>query len=191
NLLSLVIDKKGKPTIDLPKPIQRDLTNFEGNAQAIRLVHTLLELNLTYSQVSGVFKYTRRGDQPSPKTQSNPELHDYDYLMKKVGYYLSEHRYIESLKTVLSMDSHCRSPFSYIMEAADDISYGIADIEDAVEKGILTVEQLKDALDDEYQSLVKKYALQSNDEMKRIVDVASESASKADNCANSHFFITL
>ncbi|TOP04267.1 dGTPase, partial [Vibrio parahaemolyticus] len=99
NLLSLVIDKKGKPTIDLPKPIQRDLTNFEGNAQAIRLVHTLLELNLTYSQVSGVFKYTRRGDQPSPKTQSNPELHDYDYLMKKVGYYLSEHRYIESLKT--------------------------------------------------------------------------------------------
>ncbi|MDN4732460.1 hypothetical protein QYZ42_03380 [Vibrio parahaemolyticus] len=27
--------------------------------------------------------------------------------------------------------------------------------------------------------------------MKRIVDVASESASKADNCANSHFFITL
>ncbi|MBF4264922.1 dGTPase, partial [Vibrio anguillarum] len=99
--------------------------------------------------------------------------------------------YIESLKTVLSMDSHCRSPFSYIMEAADDISYGIADIEDSVEKGILTVEQLIDALDYEYQSLVEKYGLQNDDEMKRIVSVASESASKADNCANSHFFITL
>lgn len=191
NLLSLVMDKNGEPTIDLPKPIQQDLTNFEGNAQAIRLVHTLLELNLTYSQVSGVFKYTRRGDQPSPKTKSNSELHDYDYLMKKVGYYLSEHRYIESLKTVLSMDSHCRSPFSYIMEAADDISYGIADIEDAVEKGILTVDQLKEVLNDEYQSIVKEYDLQNSEEMKKIVDVASESASKSDNCANSHFFITL
>lgn len=192
NLLSLVMNTKGEPRIDLPEPIQQDLTNFEGNAQAIRLVHTLLGLNLTYSQVSGVFKYTRRGDQAPPKEQpDNVQLKSFDYLMKKVGYYLSEHRYIESLKSVLSMEPHCRSPFSYIMEAADDISYGIADIEDAVEKGILTVEQLIDALDDEYQSLVKKYGLQSNDEMKRIVNVASESASKADNCANSHFFITL
>lgn len=191
NLSSLMKDDKGNTRVNLPAPIQQDIANFEGNAQAIRLVHTILGLNLTYSQVSGVFKYTRRGDQPSPKMQNNPQLKDYDYLMKKVGYYLSEHRYIESLKTVLSMDSHCRSPFSYIMEAADDISYGIADIEDAVEKGILTIEQLIDALDDEYQSLVEKYGLQNNDEMKKIVNVASESASKADNCANSHFFITL
>nr|AHL64229.1 deoxyguanosinetriphosphate triphosphohydrolase [Photobacterium damselae subsp. damselae] len=191
NLFSLMKDEKGNSRVNLPEPIQQDIVNFEGNAQAIRLVHTILGLNLTYSQVSGVFKYTRRGDQPSPKTQSNPELKDYDYLMKKVGYYLSEYRYIESLKTVLSMEAHCRSPFSYIMEAADDISYGIADIEDAVEKGILTVEQLIDALDDEYQSLVKEYRLQANDEMKKIVNIACESASKADNCANSHFFITL
>ncbi|WP_198554776.1 hypothetical protein [Shewanella sp. Actino-trap-3] len=28
--------------------------------------------------------------------------------------------------------------FSYIMEAADDISYGIADLEDAVEKGFVS-----------------------------------------------------
>ncbi|WP_234911907.1 dGTP triphosphohydrolase, partial [Vibrio anguillarum] len=115
NLSSLMKDEKGNSRVNLPKPIQQDIVNFEGNAQAIRLVHTILGLNLTYSQVSGVFKYTRRGDQPSPKTQNNPLLKDYDYLMKKVGYYLSEHRYIESLKTVLSMDSHCRSPFSYIM----------------------------------------------------------------------------
>ncbi len=39
-----------------------------------------------------------------------------------------------------------RSPFSCIMEAADDISYGIADIEYAVEKGILDVDKLKKVL---------------------------------------------
>lgn len=191
NLVSLIKDNNGEPRIDLPIPIQQDIVNFEGNAQAIRLVHTLLGLNLTYSQVSGIFKYTRRGDQLPPKDNHEPQMKNCDYLMKKVGYYLSEHRYIESLKSVLSMESSCRSPFSYIMEAADDISYGIADIEDAVEKGILTIEQLKTALDDEFQLLVKKYKLTNKYEMQGIVNAAYESASKAENCADSQFFITL
>lgn len=192
NLSSLILDDESKPRIDLPIPLHQDLINFEGNAQAIRLVHTLLGLNLTYSQVSGVFKYTRRGDQIPPKNQSeNEQQKDYDYLMKKVGYYLSEHRYVESLKTVLSIDSHCRSPFSYIMEAADDISYGIADIEDAVEKGILTIEQLKVALDKEFESLADKYKLPEKKTMQNIVNIAYESALRADNCADSHFFVTL
>ena len=192
HLTSLITNTKGEPIIDLPTPIHQDLINFEGNAQAIRLVHTLLNLNLTYSQVSGVLKYTRRGDQLPPKKQpDNAQLQKHSYLMKKVGYYLSEHRYVESLKSVLSMESHCRSPFSYIMEAADDISYGIADIEDAVEKEILTVKQLKEALNDEYQLLVKKYDLSDKNLMRDIVNTAYESASKADNCINSHFFVSL
>lgn len=70
NLRSLIINDEGKPRIDLPTPIHQDLINFEGNAQAIRLVHTLLGLNLTYSQVSGIFKYTRRGDQEAPEEPS-------------------------------------------------------------------------------------------------------------------------
>lgn len=194
NLTSLTLGEDDKPRIDLPPAVRQDLSNFEGNAQAIRLVHTLLALNLTYSQVSGIFKYTRRADIPSPKHQSDEqkaELEDYNYLMKKVGYYMSEYRYVESLKTVLSMDSHCRSPFSYIMEAADDISYGIADIEDAVEKGILTVEQLSTALDKEFQEVAAGYNLDDKSAMKNIVAVAEASAQKAENCADSQFFISL
>jgi dGTPase len=192
NLHSLVLDNKNTPRIELPAPIVQDLNNFEGNAQAIRLVHSLLGLNLTYTQVSGVFKYTRRGDEKPPKEQANnPLIKPYSYLMKKVGYYLSEHRYIESLKSVLSIDDHCRSPFSYIMEAADDISYGIADIEDAVEKGILTLPQLTDALDSEFQAIATEYALANKDIMENIVEIAYKSAKKADNCAESHFFVTL
>lgn len=37
----------------------------------------------------------------------------------------------------LDMDEFCRFPLTYIMEAADDISYCIADLDDAVEKGFL------------------------------------------------------
>lgn len=190
NIKSLIPqDFNDKLKFNLPNPIYQDLTNFEGNAQAIRLVHTLLGLNLTYSQVSGIFKYTRRGDQNKPKT--GEDLGKFDYLMKKVGFYISEYRYLESMKTVLSINSHCRSPFSYIMEAADDISYGLADIEDAVEKGILTIEQLQIILDKEYRTLADTYHLDNKDEMQNIVKIAYESAQKAENCSDSNFFITM
>ncbi|CAA2929061.1 Deoxyguanosinetriphosphate triphosphohydrolase [Arsenophonus endosymbiont of Bemisia tabaci Q2] len=44
------------------------------------------------------------------------------------------------------MKPYCRFPLSYIMEAADDISYCIADLDDAVEKGIFSVDKLLEYL---------------------------------------------
>ncbi|AEH32917.1 dGTPase [Vibrio anguillarum] len=190
NLPSLITNSKGEPRVDLPPEIKKDLENFEGNSQAIRLVHTILGLNLTYSQVSGVFKYTRRGDQtkPDPKNEQDP-FKDYSYLMKKVGYYLSEHQYIESMKLSLSMDEHCRSPFSYIMEAADDISYGIADIEDAIEKGILNLQQLSDALNQEYHNIALKFGVKELNVMEDILNNVNKSTKRSETCGNSQFFI--
>ena len=186
NLTAITQSNNNRRKIDLPEPIIQEITHFEGNAQAIRLVHTLLNLNLTYTQVSGIFKYTRRGDLPKNKVPQ-----DFNYLMKKEGYYLSEHRYIESMKHVLSMGDFCRSPFSYIMEAADDISYGIADIEDAVEKGILTIEQLKSALNEEFQRLDGEYKLTDKKLMQKIVDNAVKQSHNQDYCMESHFFVYL
>ncbi|WP_315709751.1 dGTPase [Brenneria uluponensis] len=116
--------------------IRQDLSNFEGNAQAIRLVHTLLRLNLTYGQVGGILKYTR----PAYWLGEIPT--EYDYLMKKPGYYLAEEPFIVEMRRELSLGEYHRFPMTYIMEAADDISYCVADLEDAIEKNILTVEQL-------------------------------------------------
>ncbi|MDR0806757.1 MAG: dGTPase [Enterobacteriaceae bacterium] len=121
--------------------ICQDLSNFEGNAQAIRLVHTLLKLNLTYSQVACILKYTR----PAYWTDKTPV--EYSYLMKKPGYYLAEEGFISELRYKLGMAEFHRYPLTYIMEAADDISYCIADLEDAVEKRILTIEQLCEHLE--------------------------------------------
>ncbi|CAK9884004.1 MAG: Deoxyguanosinetriphosphate triphosphohydrolase [Candidatus Erwinia impunctatus] len=121
---------------DLREKVRWDLCHFEGNAQAIRMVHSLLKMNLTWAQVGCIFKYTRpawmRGELPA----------SHDYLMKKPGYYLSEEGYIERLQQALNLSPLCRFPLTYIMEAADDISYCVADLEDAVEKNIFTVEQL-------------------------------------------------
>lgn len=121
---------------DLRRRIRQDLSCFEGNAQAIRLVHTLLKLNLTYAQVGCILKYTR----PAYWIGDVPEA--YRYLMKKPGYYLAEQDFVAELRQVLSLNEFHRFPLTYIMEAADDISYCVADLEDAVEKDILTTEQL-------------------------------------------------
>ncbi len=187
NIESLVTDTDGETRLILPVPMRQDLTSFEGNAQAIRLVHTLLALNLTYSQVSGIFKYTRRGDEKRAKES----LEGFSYLTKKVGYYLSEYRFVASMKTVLGMDDYCRSPFAYIMEAADDICYGLADLEDAVEKGILSVNQLKCALVKTYKNLTIKSGYQKSDKMKEVIRNASKRAAKVTNGSDSHFFVYL
>ncbi|MDB4838019.1 dGTPase [Marinomonas sp.] len=131
-------------------PLIRDICSFEGNAQALRIVHALQTLNLTYTQMSGIIKYTRRADQIKPAASDSKS-----YLKKKVGYYLSEVPIIQDINTVLNIDEGCRSPFSYVMEAADDISYCIADIEDAVEKGIIRFDELLLRLKEEYQTLVE------------------------------------
>lgn len=129
-------DTDDDATKSLKLKIRQDLSNFEGNAQAIRLVHTILRLNLTYSQIASILKYSK------PAYWSDPIPNEFNYLMKKPGYYLSEESFIKTLSEQLDIQPFHRYPLTYIMEAADDISYCIADLEDAVEKKILTVQQL-------------------------------------------------
>lgn len=168
----------------LPDDIARDLISFEGNAQGIRLIHSLLKLNLTYSQASGIMKYTRCGTEPKPAKNGNDP---HSYLKKKVGYYLSETDYITELQKTLDIAPHCRSPFAYIMEAADDISYGIADLEDAVEKGVLTVTQMKLALIDKFAQISTHLSDVDQAVMQSMLDKASKSAKGSD----SMFFVFL
>ncbi|MEO3740703.1 dGTPase [Kosakonia oryzendophytica] len=120
----------------LRRKVRQDLSHFEGNAQGIRLVHTLMRMNLTWAQVGCILKYTR----PAWWVGSPPTSHS--YLMKKPGYYFSEEAYVERLRKELNLDTYSRFPLTWIMEAADDISYCVADLEDAVEKRIFTAEQL-------------------------------------------------
>ncbi len=90
-----------------------------------------MRMNLTWAQVGGILKYTR----PAWWRGETPETHH--YLMKKPGYYLSEEAYIARLRKELNLALYSRFPLTWIMEAADDISYCVADLEDAVEKEYL------------------------------------------------------
>lgn len=126
---------------DLYEKIKCDIGNFDGNAQAIRLVHSLQNLNLTYSQTAALLKYTRSASEQKPKKDS-----PLSYLRKKPGYYFSEDQFMSALKESVGLKKYNRFPLAYIMEAADDISYCIADLEDGVTKGLMTLKKLKQIL---------------------------------------------
>lgn len=142
---AMLNEQSDQPELNiLRKKIRQDLCHFEGNAQAIRLVHTILKLNLTYSQIACILKYSK----PAYWTEAIPP--EFSYLMKKPGFYLSEEPFVNALLESFGQKTFHRYPLVYIMEAADDISYCIADLEDAVEKRIFTVEQLYQYLLDEW-----------------------------------------
>ncbi|WP_151704319.1 dGTPase [Nitrincola alkalilacustris] len=128
--------------------LKRELQSFEGNAQAIRLISQLQKLNLTYLQSACILKYTRCATDPRPDTG-----HPLSYLMKKPGYYFSEREFVAQMQQELKMQPGHRFALSYLMEAADDISYCLADLEDAVDKKILSTQRLKQLLIEQFAAL--------------------------------------
>ncbi len=175
-------DQQGKHQhfCQLNRMMHTDLCHFEGNAQAIRLVHTLLQLNLTYAQVACILKYTApawwTGDKPA----------NYSALMKKPGFYLSERDYIDKLKAATGLQDYHRFPLTYIMEAADDISYCIADLDDAVEKHIFSVPVL-------YEYLKSGWAQHRDNDLfdKTIEKAWQESQTNRRRSCSDQFFMSL
>lgn len=114
-----------------------DFINFDGNPQGLRIITKLqgydgYGLNLTTSQIASIIKYTA-----SNKGIDSDALHK-----KKMGYFSTEREIVQKAWADLCIDeSGKRHPLVYIMEAADDISYCISDIEDGIEKGIVSYEK--------------------------------------------------
>lgn len=141
-----------------------DLCTFEGNAQGLRIIHSLQSLNLTFSQMAALIKYTRA---PSQKRPDN--AHPFYYRQKKPGFYYTEEPLVRQLWQTLDIAPGCRFPLVYIMEAADDIAYCIADLEDAVDKGILSYQELLDHLG----SIWREFDLQGSGYLTDIIKTAS------------------
>ena len=101
-----------------------DLCSFDGNAQTFRILSKLqyhrdsYGLNLTQSLLATIIKY------PFSACKGR----------KKFGYFLTEEETYNKIKETLKLDG--RHPAVYLLEAADDIAYSVADIEDGLKKGI-------------------------------------------------------
>ena len=153
-----------RQTLDmiLSPQMKEDFYHFEGNAQALRLVtrlHYLVDeygMNLTYALLNTIIKY------PVSSTQIRPESGD--IREKKMGYYFADRELFEDI--VLETGAgNCRHPLTFILEAADDIAYKTADIEDAFVKGFITYHSLRDELR-KLQNRGKKLTVQEQEEYK-------------------------
>lgn len=123
--------------------MKADFNNFEGNAQALRLVtklHYLVDehgMNLTYALLNTIVKY------PVPSTgidKTTGNIKD-----KKMGYYFADQDIFEDIQKSTGTGNN-RHPLTYILEAADDLAYKTADVEDAFVKGFISYHTLEQEL---------------------------------------------
>lgn len=131
---------KGRPVTEvLSEHMVQDIYHFEGNAQALRLVtklHFLVNehgMNLTYGLLASIIKY--------PASSLEIEESGEDIRRQKMGYFLSEEEIYKDIIRETGMNG-ARHPLAYILEAADDIAYLTADIEDAYKKDCLSYDIL-------------------------------------------------
>lgn len=122
-----------------------DLTRFEGNANAFRLLTHCFNgrrpggFAMTYSTLASIVKYPYEASLAVKK--------------HKFGFFSSEKADFVKVATELGMLSnpgengevrYARHPLVYLVEAADDICYEVMDIEDAHKLGLLPTQQVID-----------------------------------------------
>lgn len=126
-----------------------DLTHFEGNANAFRIVaqkkaHQMQQgLGITLATLASMIKYPCESTAMDP---NKPSRRKYNVFQSEVGllHQVAEgtRMYKESHKPLV----YARHPFVYLVEAADDICYAIMDWEDATRLKILPFEFASDCL---------------------------------------------
>lgn len=132
---------KGQFLKESLRPVEwDDLTHFEGNANAFRLLTHQFEgrrrggFVLTYSTLASIVKYPYSSSLAGGKS--------------KFGFFSSEEESFQQIATELGLIQvtehpmkYARHPLVYLVEAADDICYQMMDIEDAHKLKILTTEE--------------------------------------------------
>jgi dGTPase len=117
---------------------KNDFLLFEGNAQTLRVLTKLqvigddLGLNLTLGTLAALMKYISQSDQIDKKIAAR----------KKVGFFASEQHLVTIIREKVGLVGDARHPLALLMEACDDIAYSVLDAEDAIKKGITSLNDL-------------------------------------------------
>ena len=128
---------------ELSNAERNDIETYEGNAHSLRLIASLEMyqnaggMRLTSAVIGALLKY--------PWTSSAEQGRN------KFNIYQTELPFINCVAQELGLpqsgENHwVRHPLSYLMEAADDICYALLDLEDAVELGLLQVDEVEQIL---------------------------------------------
>ena len=121
-----------------------DLTHFEGNANAFRLLTHQFRgrreggFVMTYSTLASIVKYPFESNLAGKKSKFGffqSEKENYLRIARELG--------IKQLSPEGAPLHFARHPLVYLVEAADDICYQVMDIEDAHKLKLLTTEETK------------------------------------------------
>ena len=126
---------------------KQDFLHFEGNAQGFRVL-TQIEyhqaeggMRLTYATLGAYLKY--------PWTAQH--ANDLGYKKHKIGCYQAEFPLLLQIADKLGLPAlgphrWARHPLVYLVEAADDICYGLIDLEDGLEMDLLAYAEVERVL---------------------------------------------
>lgn len=167
----LLLSYKGKKVTEiLSEQMQNDFYFFEGNTQALRVVsklHFLVDengMNLTKALLGTIIKY--------PVSSVEIDKNSGDIRTKKMGYFYGDRKTFENIQSSLGTYGK-RHPLAFLLEAADDIAYKTADIEDALKKGCISYDLL-------VSELKKRMSEDDSDkEYRKMVDILENKYKKA------------
>ncbi|MBC2853516.1 dGTP triphosphohydrolase [Cetobacterium sp. 2G large] len=123
---------------------KEDLLCFDGNVQTFRILRKLQYLgdkdsyNLTYATLATIMKYPTNSVEGNKKDKGK-------LIERKFGYFDSEKSDYDKIFEEMGIKGK-RHPITFLLEAADDIAYCVADIEDGVQKKFITLQDLKNML---------------------------------------------
>jgi dGTPase len=118
---------------DQTRALLADFREFDGNPQGLRIVSKLqwntdsFGLNLTCTALASFLKYVRCAGEQESET-----------FTKKAGFFTTERPVVEDVWDSLGISRKKRFALAYVMEAADDIAYCVSDLEDSIEKGLVS-----------------------------------------------------
>lgn len=173
------LEYRGVPVRELLTPqMKADFLNFEGNAQALRVLtrlHCLMDMstgmNLTYALLNTIVKY--------PVNSLGIDKKSGDIRTKKMGFFTAEQALYDDISANTGAVG-MRYPLTFILESADDIAYKTADIEDAAIKGLLSYDTILSELRDE-----KAIAKCANDTEREMLENAANALEHSLRSASS------
>lgn len=156
---------RGRALTEILTPqMQHDFYDFEGNTQALRLVtklHYLVDehgMNLTKALLGTIIKY--------PISSLEIDRSSGNIKTKKMGYFYADRDVFEEIQKSLGTGGN-RHPLAYILEAADDIAYLTADIEDAFKKGCISFTELLRELREYRKVMAEKECLAGKEKQEK------------------------
>nr|WP_228723104.1 dNTP triphosphohydrolase [Limnobaculum xujianqingii] len=153
--------------------LSEDIGGYEGNAQALRILRRLEKkyadcsgLNLTHRSLLSVVKY------PNSRSTSDKFIYDDDF-----DFYTSL-----LAKYQLNLQSGEKTIDAQIMVLADEIAYAAHDLEDALSRNMVTIEDI------EYEFLISGKFQSALGQFRKIVNKSKKTAFQANSLKTSEEF---